>query len=100
MEEKVGLCHSIFIYARGNNKYNKGYDKNKESSFLRYCDINNKYGWVISQKRPVNNFEWVKDTSQINEDLMIKMIFEVNDKYFKKIHEINNHLSFLPESKH
>ena len=44
MEEKVGLCHSIFICARGNNKYNKGYDKNKESSFLRYCDINNKYG--------------------------------------------------------
>ena len=75
MEEKVGLCHSIFIYARGNNKYNKGYDKNKESSYLRYCDINNKYGWVISQKSPVSNFEWIKDTSQINEDFMIKDVF-------------------------
>ena len=32
----------------------KGYDKNKKSPYLKYCDRNNLYGWVISQKNPVN----------------------------------------------
>ena len=41
----------------------KDYDKNKESSFLRYWDVNNLYGLAMSQKLPVNNSKWVKGTS-------------------------------------
>ena len=41
----------------------KDYDKNKESSYLKYWDINNLHGWPKSQKLPVNKFEWIKDTS-------------------------------------
>ena len=26
-----GICHSIFLYAKANNKYMRDYDKNKES---------------------------------------------------------------------
>ena len=59
-----GICHSIYRYTKANNKYMKDYDKNKESSYLQYWDVNNFYGWAISQKLPVNNFEWIKDTSQ------------------------------------
>ena len=29
-----GICHSVYRHAKANNKYMKGYDKNKESSFL------------------------------------------------------------------
>ena len=29
-----GICHSIYQYAKANNKYMKDYDKNKESSYL------------------------------------------------------------------
>ena len=29
-----GICHSIYWYAKANNKYMKTYDKNKESSYL------------------------------------------------------------------
>ena len=29
-----GICHSIYRYAKANNKYMKCYDKNKESSYL------------------------------------------------------------------
>ena len=31
---KGNLCHSINRYAKANNKYIKGYEKNKESSYL------------------------------------------------------------------
>ena len=44
-------------------------DKNKELSYLQYWDVNNNlYGWAMSQKLPVNIFEWIEDTSQVNKD--------------------------------
>ena len=33
----------------------------KESSYLKYCDVSNLYGWVMSRKVPVNKFEWKED---------------------------------------
>ena len=44
-----GICHCIYWYAKANNKYMKDYnDKNNESSYLNYWNINNLYGWAIS----------------------------------------------------
>ena len=51
----------------------KDYDKNKESSCFEYWDINNLYGWTMSRKLPVNNFQCIKDTSQFNEDFIKKL---------------------------
>ena len=51
------ICHSIYQYTKANNNYMKDYDKNKESSYIQYWDLNNLYGWEMSQKLPVNNFE-------------------------------------------
>ena len=41
----------------------KDYDKNNESSYIQYCDVNNLYGWEMPQKLQVSSFEWIKDTS-------------------------------------
>ena len=58
------ICHSIHRYPKANDKYMKDYDKNKELSYLQYRDVNNLYCWVMSQKLPVNHFEWIEDTPQ------------------------------------
>ena len=65
-----GLCHSIYWYSKADNKYMKNYNKNKESWYLQYWDLNNLYGWTMSRKLPVNNFDWIEDTSQFNEDFV------------------------------
>ena len=42
----VGICHSVYRFAKS-NKYMKNYDKNKESPYLHYWDVNNLYGWAM-----------------------------------------------------
>ena len=54
---------SIYRYAEANNKYMKDYDKILLLSYISYWELNNLYGQTISQKLPVNYFEWIKDTS-------------------------------------
>ena len=99
------ICNAIYRYVKANNKCMKDYDKNKESSYLRYWDVNNLYGLAMLQKLPVNNLEWIEDTSQINEDFIKKYNEESNEGYFfevdvqhpEKLHELHNDLPFLPE---
>ena len=83
----------------------KGYDKNNESSYIQYCDVNSLYGWTVSQKLPVNNFEWIKDTFQFNEDFRKNYneesdegyFLEVDFQYLEKLHKLHNNLPFLPK---
>ena len=55
-----GICQATHRYAKANNKYMKNYDKTNESSYIKYLDANNLYGWGISQKLLVNSLKWVK----------------------------------------
>ena len=52
-----GICHAIHLHANTNKNYMNDYDKNKESSYLKYWDINNLYGRKMWQKLPVKTFE-------------------------------------------
>ena len=78
----------------------------KESSHLKYWDVNNSYDRAMLQKLPVNKFEQIEDTSQFNEDLKKKnynkekdegYILEINVQYPEKLLELHNDLPFLPE---
>ena len=73
-----GICHSSYRYVKDNNKYIKDYDKSKESSYIQYWDVSNLYSWAMSQKLPVNNFEWINDTAEFN-DHFIKSYNEKSD---------------------
>ena len=67
--------------------------------------MNNLYGWAISRKLPLNNFEWIEDTSQFNEDFKRKYNEESDEGYFlevdvqypEKLHKLLNDLPLLPE---
>ena len=54
-----GIYHSIYQYEKANNKYIKDYDESKESLYIQYWDVNNLFGWAMSQKLSVNIFEWI-----------------------------------------
>ena len=82
---RVEIYHSVYQYANVKDKYMKDYDKDKELSYLIYWDVNNLYGWAMSQKLPVNNFEWVEDNSQSNEDFIKNYNEESDEGYFLEI---------------
>ena len=67
-----GICQAAYRYSKTNNKNMKNFDKDIESSYLKYLDANNFYGWVLSQKLLVDGFEWTKedDLSNFNENFI------------------------------
>ena len=81
----------------------KNYDKNEESSYIQYLD--NLYGWAMSQKLPVNGFEWIEDISETNEEFIKNYdenndkgyILELDVKYQKKLLDLHSDLPFLPK---
>ena len=79
-----GICHTIHRYVKANNKYMKDYDKNQESSYHKYWNISNWYGWAMSQNLPVNNFEWIEDCEE-------EYFLEVDVQDPEKLHELHNY---------
>ena len=78
--------------------------KIKEPLYLKYCHVHILCVWVMLQKLPVNNFEWIEDTFQFNSDF-IKSCNEKSDEgYFlevdpEKLHELHNYLPFYQKER-
>ena len=59
----------------------------------------------MSQELPLNNFDWIKGTSQFSKDFMKNYKEEIDKGYFlevdvqcpEKLHKIHSNLPFLPE---
>ena len=72
-------------------------------------DVNNFYRWEMSQKLPVDGFEWIEenDLSKFNESFIKNYdeksdkgyILEVDVEYRKNLHKLHSDLPFLPERK-
>ena len=100
-----GGYHVIYQYLKAINKYMKNYDKNNESLYLNYGDVNNLYGWVMPQKLPLRNLKWVHEISQFNEDFIKSHNDDSNEGYFlevdvqcpENLHNLYNDSSFLHE---
>ena len=80
----------------------RDYDENKNSFYLNYWDVNNLYGWEMSQKPPTFNFEWVEDILQFNEVFIknydekseIGNILEVDLQHPLKLYELHSDFPF------
>ena len=79
---------------------------------MQYIDMqkqiinaNNLYGWEMSQKLPVNDFEWVEKLSEFDKRFMKNHyenndkghILEVDFKYPKNLFSLHKDLLFLAE---
>ena len=81
--------------------------KKIDSSYLTNLDVNNLYGWAMSQKLPVNGFGWVNDVSRFiegfiendNENSDVEYFLEVDVEYPKKLFDSHKDLPFLAERK-
>ena len=100
-----GICHTIHRYAKANNKYIRGYNKDEEESFLEYLDADNLYGGAMSEPLLFDDFNWVEDLSKTDEDFIKNYdknsgkgyILKVDVEYPKNLHDLRSDLPFLPE---
>ena len=73
--------------------------------YLKYCDVNNSYGWSMSPKLPVNALYCVVDIYEFNEDSIESYDDESDEEFFLEIYfqyqenlyNFHNDLPFLPE---
>ena len=77
------------------------YDKNDESSHPKDWNVDNSYGWTMSQKLPGHDFEWIGDNSKFSKDFRMKKVniyfIEVDIQYPEKLRVLHNDLRLLSE---
>ncbi|XP_072400684.1 uncharacterized protein [Diabrotica undecimpunctata] len=87
--------------SRANNPYINNCDPSKPKTFLMYFDVNNQYGWAMSQYLPYGGFEWVDsniDVLSIADDASEGYILEVDLEYPQYLHDRHKDIPFCPES--
>ena len=62
----VRISYITISYSRANNKYMKSYNSSKESKYITYLDVNNLYGWAMSQYLPYSRFKWLNQKEIID----------------------------------
>ena len=99
-----GISYIAKRYAKANNKYMNNYDPKKQSTFISYLDMNNLYGWAMSEYLPYEGFKWLKnvdefDVMSISEKSPIGYFLEVDLEYSDELHELYNDYPLAPEKK-
>ena len=82
--------------ANANNKYIENYDPKKPSKFITYLDVNNLYGWGLSEDLPYGEFKWLRnvdgfDVNSTGEKSERGYFREVDLEYPDELHEIHNY---------
>ena len=97
-----GISYIAKRYAKANNKYTNDYDPEKPSTFITYLDMNNLYGWALSEYLPYGEFEWLEnidkfDINSINEKSDTCYFLEADLEYPDELHELRNDYPLAPE---
>ena len=88
--------------AKENNIYARDYDPKKPSTFITYLNMNNLYGWAMTEYIPYGGVQWLKnvnkfDVISINEKSEIGYILEVDLEYPDNLHKLHNDYPLTPE---
>ena len=101
-----GLTQVVKRHAVANHKYLPSYDASKNSVFLKYLDANNLYGYAMSQKLPLDGYEWnniERFTSDFVKNYDVNgdkgYLLEVDVEYPKRVRVAHGELPFLPARK-
>ena len=97
-----GITQAVHRYSKANNKYmSEKFNPKEESSYPQYLDVNNLYGWVMSQPLPTGGFRWINvDPHDISILTKLKdkgYLLEVDVSYPRDLHDPHNDLPFMCE---
>ena len=90
------------IYSKANNEYLNDYDPTKPSTVISYLDMNDLYGWKMSEYLPYGGFKCLKnidkfDIMLINDKSPIGYFLKVDLEYPDELHELHNDFQLAPE---
>ena len=96
-----GISYIAKRYAKANNKYINDYDPKKPLTFITYLDMNNLYGWTMTEYLPYNEFEWLEnidefDINSISQKSDRGYFLEVDLEYPDELHELHNDYPLAP----
>ena len=73
----------------------------EESSYLQYRDVNNLYGWAMSQPLPTGGYKWVdvkpNDISRLAKLKDKGYLLEVDVSYPRDLRDLHNYLPCVRE---
>ena len=97
-----GISYIAKRHSKANNKYLNDYDPKKPSTFISYLDMNNLYGWAISEYPPYCRFKWLKnidkfDIMSVSDKSPIGCFLDVDLEYPVELHELHKDFSLAPE---
>ena len=96
-----GITQAIHHYSSANNPHmEETYNPSEESSYLQYLDVNNLYGWAMSQPLPTGRFRWIDVKPNEIRKLMKRnkgYLLEVDVSYLRDLHNSLNDLPFMCE---
>ena len=90
-----GISYIGKIYSEANEKFMKNYNPTKRSKFISCLDMNNLYGWAMSNYLPYGGFKYLKnadrfDVNSISEKSPEGYILKVDLEYPDELHVLHN----------
>ena len=77
------------------------FDPNEDTTYLQYLEMNNLYGWAMSQPLPTGGFKCVDVNPNEISELATRTdkgyILEVDVSYSRELHNPHNYLQFMSE---
>ena len=106
--KRGGLCMITQRSVEANNEYLEHYDPDAPSTYIRYLDANNLYGWAMSQPLPLRGFafedphddveRWVAHILESDWMGASGAFFEVTMDYPEEIHDAHYDFPLAPDN--